>query len=519
VPVLIVALDSPHERIRLGAIAALVKRRSPDGHTALLRRFARFGDADHAVLNDWLPKSVDHMKSALHDAVLDETEDLCESACHMMLVGRAYEHLPTLVGVAENPGHRHSQQAAATLIRLTRLLHDELAGERPQHGRDPFFARRQVLPAIERSVVRYGEHRRLEIVDAFLLLVPPTSPTLVKVLSDSQQACHAPVVASLRTSAVTAILDLLTQLMHDTKTPLALLEIVAQRTDRKFLEHLLHHAGTPVSLRVLENMKRVKSVNWLQDEREVLVELDGRAQEVAAELATSSRIDRSEIFALVTMLLRRGQPAGRRAACDALARYRDAEADRWVLTALDDPEPSVRSAAVRQLRGRSIAGAMEKLVTFLDDQSAEIRDAARSSLSEFNFLRFESLYDSLDDQTRQSTGRLVGKVDRTCGRRLADMLSSPSPSTKLRGLEMVIAMRVADDVYGQLLHLLADTDAAVRADAAVALGMGSRADAISALRIAAADPHRAVREAAQHSLDQLQHVDSTVRPLVSNQRR
>jgi HEAT repeat protein len=503
VPVLVAALESQHESIRAGAIHALVKRRSSAGHTAVLRHFPRFGERDHAALAESLPTSSHNLKQALHDAVVSEREDLCEGACHLILLGRAYDHLPTLVGVAEHRHHRHSDQAAATLIRLTRLLHEELAGRRPQKTRDPFFMRRQVLPSLERSVLRFGEHQRLEIVDAFLLLVPPTSPTLGKILADASQTSYEPVVASLRSSAVTAIVELLTQLMHDTDAPRSVLEIVAERADRKFLDYLLHHVGMPVSLRVLENMKRMRSVSWLQKERDVLAGLDGPAQAVAVELAVASAIGRNEVFGLLTCLLKSGKTEGRRASCNALARFRNAQAEHYVLEALHDREPTVRAAAVRQLRNRGVLDAMERLVTLLDDPAAEIRDAARSSLAEFNFIRYESLYDSLDEKTRKSTGKLVGKVDPSACRRLAGMLSSPSPSTKLRGLEMVVTMRLADEVRDQLFRLLEDSDLAIRADAATALGLCTNADVLPALRKAECDAHRPVREAAERSIDQI----------------
>ena len=517
VPVLVAALDAPHVNIRSGAVRALVRRRSPNGHTAVLRHFSKFGEREHAVLVESLPVAADNLKAALHDAVADECEDLCESACHLILLGRAYDHLSTLVSVAEQRNHRHSDQAAATLIRLTRMLHEELAGQRRRQGRDPFFMRRQVLPPFERSMLRYAEHERLEIVDAFLLLVPPTSPTLEKILSDSTQTCYEPVVTSLRSSAVRAIVELLTQLMHDTDLPRAALDVVAERIDRKFLDHFLHHVGSPVSLRVLENMKRMRSVSWLQESRGVLAELDGPAQANAVELAVASGIGRPAVFELLTFLLDRGKTEGRRASCAALARFRDLRAEQCVLDALHDDEPTVRAAAVRQLRSRGVLDAMERLVVLLDDRAVEVRDAARSSLAEFNFVRYESLYDSMDDAMRKSTGKLVGKVDPSARSRLTGMLSTPSPSTKLRGLEMVINMQLADAVRELLVHLLEDCDLAIRTDAATALGFCTSTDVLPALRKAECDPHRPVREAAERSLDQIADnlMHGTASPLAS----
>ena len=65
-------------------------------------RFASFSEMDQAALAEAVQKSAHHMKSALHDAVLDEQIDLCENACHVILIGKVYDALPTLVKAAEN---------------------------------------------------------------------------------------------------------------------------------------------------------------------------------------------------------------------------------------------------------------------------------------------------------------------------------------------------------------------------------------------------------------------------------
>lgn len=503
VRVLIAALNSNAMETRVTAIRGLVERRSSVGHTQLLERFSHFGEPEQAAFAEGLRHTSHHMKPALQDVLLSDQHDLSESACHAILLGRLYDLLPTLIAVAEKRKHRHSDQAAATLVRLARLLQQEISGDICERTCDPFFARRQVLPAVERSAVKYGEHERLEIIDAFLLLVPPHSTTLINILGNSRHSSHQPAIDSLASSSVTSVMDLIAQLIHDTKVANGILEIVAKRHERKFLDYLLHHVGEPVSLRVLENMKRLSSITWLEDAKEALLALDGAAQAAAVQIATAAKISRLSLFELLAMILERGQPEGRVASCDAMARFHDERADHYVLEALDDSDPRVQAAAARQLRRRRLPDAMEKLVSMLDLEPTEVRDAARSSLAEFNFMRYQTSFEDMDELTRQSTGRLVRKIDPSAGPRLAELLASPSPSTRFRGLEMVIAMEAADLVFDDLERLLDDCELGVRTDVVTALGQCTHQDALTVLRKGAHDTHHCVREAAEISMQRI----------------
>jgi HEAT repeat protein len=503
VPVLISALNSRHSEIRLGAIRSLVLRRSTDGHAEIIRRFPNFRELEQMALAEALHHSTHYMKAALRDAVLAEHTELCESACRLIVLGRVYDMLPTLVKAAENRSHRHTDQAAATMVQLAQLMHQEISGESHERTCDPFFMRRQVLMSLERSLSIYHAHKRIEIIDAFLLLVPADNATLIKILDDTRHPCHQQIVASLSASAVTSVLDLLTQFIQDSRVPSSVLTIIARRHDRKYLSHLLGRLHLPLSLRVAQNMKRLFSVTWLQEHREVLPQLDDRAQAVIAELATASGLDRTNVFQLLAYLLKMGSPEGRRAACEALALFPEPAATQLVLGALNDSDPHVEAAAVRQLRRRQAPGAMEKLISLLDSQSPEVRDAARSSLGEFSFARFQASFDGLDLTVRRSTGKLVRKVDPTAVRRLGEMLNSASVVVKRRGLEMTVAMNASDDVLDQLVFLAEDPDSSVRADALTALGQSNSPKARSILRRAEHDPQRSVRDVARAALEKL----------------
>lgn len=501
VPVLISALGSPHLDVRLGAIHGLAVRRNPEGHAELLARLPNFGERELAVLAESVLRSSHRMQQALRDALLADELGQCESACRVILLGRVYQLLPALVEVSENKRHRHSAQALATVVQLARLLHEETLARPQDRTCEPGLMRRQVLPALEQSVVRFNTHERLEIIDAFLLLVPPNNETLLRILSEPAHPCHRPVVDSLTTSAQVPLLDLLTQVAHDTKAPELALKIVARRHDRKFLDYLLHDFGSPVPLRVLENFRRLSSVAWLNERRDVLVELDGRAQATAVAIANSGALDRTTLLSLLTFLLEHGQPEGRRASCDALADFHDRHVTQLVVGTLRDPDPRVQAAAVRQLRQRGVPNAMERLLALVDDPAPEVRDAARSVLHEFSFVRYRGSFDSMNQSTREKIGPLVAKVDLSSPQRLGELLGAPSISTKMRALEIVAAMGAADSVIEHLAPLVTHADPAIRCEAVAILGTCRHADPLPLLLEAEHDPVLYVREAASRSID------------------
>ena len=74
-------------------------------------------------------------------------------------------------------------------------------------------------------------------------------------------------------------------------------------------------------------------------------------------------------------------------------------ADELVLAVLEDPDAGVQAAAVRQLRVRRLPEPHNALFGSLDSRSVEVRDAARSSLAEFNFVRYRTMFDLLDEES------------------------------------------------------------------------------------------------------------------------
>ncbi len=135
-----------------------------------------------------------------------------------------------------------------------------------------------------------------------------------------------------------------------------------------------------------------------------------------------------------------------------------------------------------------------------------VRRAARESLGEFNFKRYLSAFDMLDEQVRNTTGAMVRKIDPDVPAGLTEELTAKSRTRRLRAIAVVTAMGAEADLEGQLIERLLDDDHLVRTEAARALSECPTPDTQTALYKALCDRSLIVREAAEESLHKLQHL-------------
>jgi HEAT repeat protein len=508
-PALAAALRSSSASIRAEAIRAIVRRRDGDSHQLLLRQFEKFHADERAILCQAHGAMPHHMAGALKAAVLGGDAARRENACQIIALCRDYDLFPALVDAAERRQHPGTAAAVASLMRLADCLDAELAAwladraDGKPLGRDPTFPRRHMLAALERSLANYARHECRELIDAFLLLAPSDNAMLQKILHDDPHPCHRPITDALATSTTPGMIARLARLLCDTDAPAAVLQTIAGRTDAEFLRALFAQLKRPVPLRVLHNMKRLNSVAWLEGNATPLLDLSGAAQAVAVELAAASGITAEALFKLLALMLEKGLAEARRASCQALAKFDRPEADDLVLRALNDPDDGVRAAAIRQLRARNLPDALKTLVSLLDNRSMEVRDAARSSLAEFNFVRYRAMFDLLDASAARITGQLVHKVDAAARDGLMEELTSPTVSSRLRGIEMALAMDAAQDVCDQLIALSRSENPALRREAVAALGRCAGAKVEVAIQSALKDSHQSVRDAAADAAAQL----------------
>jgi HEAT repeat protein len=498
---LLPCLDSQHAQIQDQAIRAIMERRSPQGQREILARWHSMSERWRAIVEE----RPNRMEEALHESVQSFDAQKCHNACSAILALHEYELMPALLAAVETPGFPHVEQTAQTALALAAELYDELAGPRDYSiRRDPQVVRRNMVQSLEASVNRFPSHGRVELVEGFLLLVNRDNVTLKQTLMDPTHVAHATVIDLMSHSDRGGVLRLVLGFLDDPQPPRRALAILSQRTDLKFLRHLCDRIADEPSPTVTQNLHRLDDIRWADPKQGILDRLGSEEQEAAVELLMATGLHRQQLFQVVQHLLRNGDPPGRRAAAKALSQFSGPESNVLALEALSDSDAGVQARILKQLRARSLPGALQQLIDHLDNSDPEVQQAARDGLSEFTFSRYIKAFDSLTPAVREKTGVLVRKVDLAYAHLLSREMESPARTRRLRALAATAAMRVVDDVLNHILDMLGDQDHVVRVEAVQTLAYSDLPRARIALREAMSDGSPLVQQAAERSLLEIQ---------------
>ncbi len=493
---LLAALESGEDGVFDGAVRALVRRTSKQGHVAVLERWHTLADELKLAVDE----NQGRMGGALREGLLSRDDQMFANACDVARESGEFDLAPTLLTVAEQGSPQRSDVATALVIGLVgRLLKP---GDEEQSGfsRHPETIRRSVLESMERSVERFGAHKRDELVEAFVVLAGPDHPTLRSILETSHHVCHETVAAMLHDSANPDVLRLLAAYLAGYDAPAAVRNVAARRTDGPFVATLLGLPLDPNNAALAKNLGRIRSFACLASTDAVCKRLSPEDQSAAMRLVALSGAPDEAKLDFAAALMARGSQLARVAACVALEPIAGQRSNELVLAALVDPDGEVQAAAARQLRDRHIPGTMAKLIELVSSPHPAVRAAARESLAEFSFENYIARYETLDDDVRRQTGALVAMVDPNALMRLKQEMASLVRRRRLRAIEMADVMGVTARVADALIERLDDEDHLVRAAAADALAECSVFDVRDALLAALGDRSFAVQSAARNSL-------------------
>ncbi len=494
--VLLSALDSPHAVVQEGALTALLGRRSPAAGREILRRVPTMSLRWKAII----AQHHDRLLGALRDAVLDRDPQRCRNGCQAAVWFGQYDLIPTLLSVLQDVNSPHADLAAATMLELLESLYDELAGTRQRSDRrDPQMIRRYVVESLAPAVSRYGQHKRREVVEAFLLLASRDNATLKQVLQSPRHPALAPMIDALANSPRKGVIRLLLAFLDDPRAPVNVLGVIANREDLTFIRYLVRKVGHEPAAAVAQNLKRMESIAWLRKDQMQWRELDDAGQHAMVRLLMASNIPRQQALTMIEEVLTHGGSGGRREAARALAEFAGAEANALAMKMLRDDDPHVQAHAAGQLRGRGIPGIVHELVEMVDSPHAVVRKAARESLAEFSFRRYLAAFEMLDEEVRRSTGLLVRKIDPQTVPLLREEMRSPLRTRRLRAVAIARLIELVEPLEQTVIELLEDEDHMVRMAAAAALAGLCSAASHEALERALSDTSEVVRRAAQQA--------------------
>ncbi|MDX1945612.1 MAG: HEAT repeat domain-containing protein [Pirellulaceae bacterium] len=507
VAVLLAALDLPQREAREGAFEALLARRSERAELEILRRWSGMSDRWKSLVAErpgWI-------SGAVRQAVLGQDAKLHAAGCEAAAATHDYDLIPVLVSAAFDKANPHLPQVAGTVLQLAELLCEELAAPRDYRiRRDPQLQRQHVLGSLERAVAEFDQHGRRELIEAFLLLASRENAVLRRILQSPADRGFLPLIEALGASSRPGVERLLLSLLDDPHAPLSAIHALARRRDLAFVRRLLRKIGAEPSAAARLNLRRIDAIPWMQDHLVLIDALHEGEQPGAVLLAVASSLPRAKAFEAVAYALRHGKVAGRRAAAQALAEFRGAEANALALWAMDDDDPQVRATAASQLRERGIPGATSRLLQLLESPHQIEREAAQASLDDFHFDRFLATFDDLPEAARQSTGPLVRRVDPLAISKVKSELDANTRSRRRRGIELAVALGAVGDLVEPLAALLSDDDQYLRIEAVRALATHDCPATRNALRDAQTDTHPLVQQAADEGLAKLARGTATI---------
>ena len=492
VEVLSRALDDESSTVQQLALQALLERRSPVGHRAIFDRLPKL-EEHRAIISERPERLVRAVGKALKTA--DKASSV--AAFKAILEFRLYEALPAMISVMQDPDSPHLEISKKAILALTEKFYADLSDEKLPRA-DAIRAR--ITTSLEEAIGQFNTHQSLEIIESFILVAKQQNAFLRRMLRQQSDTVHHAMVDVLSNSQRGGVVRVLLGFLEDHQMPVVVKNIIASRTDMKFVKNLLEFAGPSPSRAVSQTLSMLDSFAWARPGHETLMELDESCQFNAVWLLMASKIPREEVQELLGVLLAEGNPGGRRASAEALAKFTDPGAAAMVVRALNDQDPQVRAHLVRQLRPRNVPGALSLLIRMVDGAEETVREALRESLPEFTFRQFLVNFDVLPEELRATTGHLVRTIDPDAESTLRDEMRCLSPVRRRKAVLASAAMGLTRQMERSLIELLSDEDHMVRIAAAKSLAEVDTMPSWGALRDALLDKSVIVKEAAEESL-------------------
>lgn len=497
VGVLLRAFESSNRDAADQALKAALQRRSRPLSLEVLRRWHMLGD--HARL--LVREKQDWLHGAIRTALVSYDEQFYRNGCEAMLATHEYALAPVLVAAAEDPANPLGDLASETTLLLAEQLHDELHSPRDYRDRrDPATLSAFFVGALETAVGNFARHGRRELIEAFLLLAGKENAQLRHLLLHPQARVSAILSEMLTTSPRPAIIRLLFQLFEDGAAPLPAVKLIGKRKDLSFLRPLFRKLAEPPIGGMLQNLKRIDAIAWLAGAATLLPSLVEAEQAGAVHFVANCRLPAESLCEFLDVCLSRGMPAARRAAAAALANCKDIRAPRLIERGLDDEDVQVRATLISLIRPFNLPHSLERLADLLGAREEKIRAAARAALVEFEFAPYLAAFDNLDAAARRNTGRIVRQVDPTVREGLLEELRSGVRGRRRRGLEVAVALGLANDVAEDIGRLLQDEDPYLRLEAVRTLATEDTPTTSRLLRDALLDSHALVHQAAEEVL-------------------
>ena len=482
-----------------------------------------------------LPEAGAALSYGIRQAYLDKDPSTYNNALTLIRREPAYEHISLILGSIEKDSAR--KQDASELIDYLAL---ELCHERelPPSERtvaDVDAVRRHFLSSLEVAFKRFPHHKVVSVPQAYLILADDDSELIRRVLEEQNHSCHAPIIDAIYTKQNERYTRWIFAALQWRHPPQAILQIIAQRRDPWFINQLLGQIELLADPAINHSVRLIREIAWLDPEVLNLSKLTPDQQCAVVIFAVNSGIPLSQKLATLAIVFHEGSPAARQTAAAALLPLTGTGANNLLSACLNDSDPLVQLAAIKQIRLRNLPNALAILIGKLNHEDNRIRQAARGLLSEeYSFEKYSRGFDQMDERARTIVGSVIARVDERIGEKIRDYLRTEHRNHRIRAVRIVQSLNRTDEFWEDIAELLRDTDHVVRRTAIEALCSvdsvlminflatatlqspgGLATGAMEALdTIRRSSHHAEIREAAQTAYDELPSADYRPSPTI-----
>lgn len=495
------------------AAAALVNRRSQLAILEMVRR----NDQLHDEVCAYFARNPQRFVPALRQCLSGSDRGDRMAGLKFIQRTRNTTQIPAMIGLLDNSDELTQSLAATALVELADQLSRRLLTQDAEllPGLDADAARSLRTDILNRLNARLSDFAQLRhaepLVEVILILGRIEDEAVVNVLDKRGEACKAVAARILGTSVRPGVMELVCQALTRQYPAPVFFDVLQQRDDPDFAEHLLTWLPSPRSRLLVNNLGRIKSLPWLLPEHPVLTGLPTALHPKLMALMQVVKGPPEALQEIRAWLVRSSDASGRKAAEEILQTLGTDQVQHILYEALDSEDGEIQAWATHQLRQQKMPDAFNQLLSRLDAVEEVVREAAREELSDFNLARLLELFPQLPASTSRKCGEIVSRLDAQVISQLRTELAHPWRWKRVRATRAADSLGLAESVLSDIIKLSEDVDTLVRRTAVEVLAKYPNPSSAAALKRCAGDDSRIVREAAHQAMETLRSTLSSAR--------
>lgn len=507
VDLLVDALASADDRIRLLAAEALLNRRHTRGLLALVQVLETFSPE----MRNRLIVNRQALEHALQQATVHGDPAMRQRGLMAIQWMEALELLPLLFTLLQDETHSERELIRQTITAVTQKLFDNVQADK--NGVHGWWVSYQPIDRLVHNVLMYLDHALTtapltsgaeEAVQGLLILGNPDQEVVKRIFRHTDRHIREYAYEQLKTSRNAGMMRLTSAFLTQPFLPPVIFEVFAERDDLEFIIETLRTFPRKLNANQQKNLHAIEKLPWICEDLSLLKLIPAAWQATLIKWVSATGIPSEDKQHVVEWVMRFGGPEGKEAAAH-LKNSLDQETLRSiVLDGLDSVEEEDQVWATRQLRSLAIPDTFRLLIDRLNSPLPSVRRAARDELQSFDLPMMLGKFETMDPETCHRAGQLLKKIDPNTPDALRREFAHPGARRRLRAIRGAFAMGLHGDIIEDLMMMLDDDDLIVRRTIVECLGAARHPEARDVLQRALRDPNLRIRRSAEIVLQQIE---------------